>query len=88
MVNELDRLVAIGAQRKEQTRRVEATPDYASRFDAFFAELGHASPKAPWSLGALPKSDSPSKNVRVDGGKVRRHADRSHAVRQTERRSQ
>lgn len=45
LIAELDRQVAIKAAHAAVTA---ARPDL-SRYDAFFAELGHASPKGPWA---------------------------------------
>ena len=49
LIGELDRLVALRPQPR-------ATPpaDHISRFDAFFADLGHAAPKARWTAPSAP----------------------------------
>ena len=52
LVEQLDKYVA--ESRPEST----GTTDYETRFDAVFAELGHMTPKAPWSVESFPNSGS------------------------------
>jgi CheY-like chemotaxis protein len=65
LIDELDRLVALRPQPQPTP-----TADHISRFDAFFADLGHATPKPRWGKSPTglqgPAGDSNSNQRSID----------------------